>query len=152
MDFKEFIGGNSMIGVPSKGGDVSPSWEKSSNKQKPWKAKRADVISFWQRLKPNLPLKVNPIDPNHRGTRFHEDGLRITGSPEFINSILSRIKDFLGYDSQNSKLDVEYRSIENKEGDLINKPVFVAYVHVLKKKPEQSRAKLPTAAELPDLI
>lgn len=101
---------------------------------KPWKAKRADVIDFWQKLKPNLPLQIEPIDPHHRGTRFHEDGLRITGSPEFINSILSRIKDFLQYDvSSGTKLDVEYRQIENKEGIVFNKPVFVAYVHVMAK-------------------
>lgn len=111
---------------------------------KPWKAKRADVISFWQRLKPNMPLQISPIDPNHHGTRFQEDGLRITGTPEFINSILSRIKDFLQYDlNPGTKLDVEYRQIENKEGDLANKPVFVAYVHVLKKVPEGQKPEMP---------
>lgn len=121
-------------GLPYIGGSSQPAWEKKAQQGKPWKAKRKDVVDFWQQLKPNLPLQIKPIDPNHRGTRFQEDGLRITGSPEFINSVLSRIKDFLTYDTNPAtKLDVEYRQIENQEGELYNKPVFVAYVHVLRK-------------------
>ena len=84
-----------------------------------------------------MPIQIAPIEPGKHGTRFHEDGLRITGTPEFINSILSRMKDFLAYDiNPGTKLDVEYRQIENKEGEIFNKPVFVAYVHVLKKGPD----------------
>jgi hypothetical protein len=121
-----------VSGLPSIGGSMQANWETGSSQGKPWKAHRKDVVDFWQKLKPNLPLKLHPIDPHHKGTRFHEDGLRITGSPEFINSILSRIKDFLGYESNpGTKLDVEYRQIETKEGDLYNKPVYVCYVHVL---------------------
>lgn len=102
--------------------------------QKPWKAKKADVVQFWQQLKPNMPLAITPINPMHKGTRFREDGMRITGSPEFINSILSRIKDFIQYDTNpGTKLDVEYRQIETKGGDIHNKPVFVCYVHVVQK-------------------
>ena len=77
ISFKEFL--NATGGLPSMGGNVEASWESHGKHGKPWKAKRADVVQFWSRLKPNLPLQVEPIDPRHRGTRFQQDGLRITG-------------------------------------------------------------------------
>ena len=102
--------------------------------RKPWKAKRADVIRFWQSLTPNQPIEVSPVSKYHKGTKFREDGLRVTGTPEFINGVLSRIKDLLQYEANPAtKLEVEYRAIENKQGDLIGKPIYVAYIHVLQK-------------------
>jgi len=102
--------------------------------RKPWKAKRADVLKFWQGLTPNQPIQVEPVSKFHHGTKFREDGLRITGSPEFINGVLSRVKDLLQYDANPAtKLDVEYRQIENKSGDLVGRPIYVAYIHVIQK-------------------
>ena len=102
--------------------------------RKPWKAKRADVIKFWQGLTPNQPIAVDPVSKYHKGTKFRQDGLRVTGSPEFINGVLSRIKDLLQYETNPAtKLEVEYRQIENKEGDLVGKPIYVAYIHVIQR-------------------
>lgn len=98
-----------------------------------WKAKKADVIQFWQNLKPGLPIQPDPVQEGHEGTRFHEDGIRITGSPQFINSIMSRLKDFLNYESNpNTKLDVEYRQLAKKYPN--ERDVFVFYAHVLQDK------------------
>ena len=102
--------------------------------RKPWKAKRADVIRFWQNLRPNEPIMPSPVSKEHRGTKFREDGLRITGSPEFINGVLSRLKDMLQFETNPAtKLDIEYRQIENKQGDLYAKQIYVAYIHVMQK-------------------
>ena len=102
--------------------------------RKPWKAKRADVLRFWRSLTPNQPIQITPVSKHHHGTKFREDGLRVTGSPEFINGVLSRVKDLLQYDTNpGTKLDVEYRQIENKSGDLVGKPIYVAYIHVIQR-------------------
>jgi hypothetical protein len=102
--------------------------------RKPWKAKRADVLRFWQSLTPNQPIHIDPVSKYHKGTKFRQDGLRITGTPEFINGVLSRIKDLLQYDTNpGTKLEIEYRQIESKSGDLIARPVYVAYIHVIQK-------------------
>lgn len=99
---------------------------------KPWKAKRADVLKFWQGLRPNMPIRPTPVNKQHKGTKFREDGLRITGSPDFINGVLSRLKDLLQYESNpGTKLEVEYRQIENKEGVLQGEPIYVCYIHVI---------------------
>lgn len=113
---------------------------------KPWKAKRQDVVSFWQSLKPNMPIKPTPVSRLHKGTRFDQDGIRITGSPDFINGVISRLKDMLQYDAHpGTKLDVEYRQIETKDGEVKGMPIYVFYIHVLEKtedsQPRNSKLK-----------
>jgi hypothetical protein len=103
--------------------------------RKPWKARRADVLRFWQSLRPNQPIQPTPVSKYHRGTKFREDGLRITGSPDFINGVLSRIKDLIQYDTNpTTKLEIEYRAIENKQGTPYDKPIYVCYIHVIQRK------------------
>lgn len=78
-------------------------------KKKPWKAKKQEIQGFWAGLKPNLPLKLEPIPYDHKGSTILQDGIRITGSKEFIASVLSRLKEFLFYENPNSKLVISYR-------------------------------------------
>lgn len=78
-------------------------------KPKPWKAGKTDIVKFWQGVQSNSPLALRPIAYDHKGTTIQEDGLRITGSKEFIASVLSRLKDFLMYENPDTKLMVSYR-------------------------------------------
>ena len=103
--------------------------------RKPWKAKRADILQFWQGLRPNQPIRPTPVSKHHKGTKFRQDGLRVTGSPDFINGVLSRLKDLLQFETNpGTKLEVEYRQIESKEGVLQGEPIYVAYIHVIEKR------------------
>ena len=103
--------------------------------RKPWKAKRADIIRFWQGLRPNQPVQPTPVSKYHKGTKFREDGLRITGSPDFINGVLSRIKDLLQYETNPAtKLEIEYRQLEDKSGNPGDQPIYVCYIHVMQKE------------------
>ena len=112
--------------------------------KKAWKAKKSDVIQHWQSLKANMPIQMEPVPETHEGTRFRSDGLRITGSPGFINSIMSRIKDIVQMESDTIRLDVEYREIENQGGDS-NTKEYVFYAHLVKKEqnPSQFVPKIP---------
>lgn len=102
--------------------------------KKAWKAKKADVLQFWKNLRPNMPIQMEPVPETHEGTRFRSDGLRITGSPAFINSVLSRVKDIIQMESDTVRLDVEYREIENQEGDTVpSSKEYVFYAHLVKK-------------------
>lgn len=80
-----------------------------ARKPKPWKASKSDTLQFWQSLTPNIPLRFKPIEASHKGTTIQEDGVRITGSKEFITTVLSRLKDILFYENEQSKLIVDYR-------------------------------------------
>lgn len=127
MDFKDYL-------------NEDYSWYSKPSYLKPWKAKRADAINMWTRLKDNLPINLRPIPKSHRGSTFRTDGIRITGSPPFIQSILSRIKDFLQYDKKlGTKLEIEYRQIPNKKPKLGQEfvpesPEYVFYIHVKEDK------------------
>ncbi len=104
------------------------------NNLKPWKAKKAEVLDFWRKIQPNLPIRMKPVDEGHKGTRFRSDGIRITGSPEFINSVMSRIKDVADFETPGYRLDVEYRQIEPTALQTTNDKYFVFYAHLVKEE------------------
>lgn len=83
---------------------------------KPWKASKEEVIKHWSGLTPGLPMaQVRIIPTGHKGPTLSYDGLRITGSSEFIDSIISRLKELLSYEGGNSRLNVLYKQqVDNK--------------------------------------
>lgn len=78
-------------------------------KVKPWKAGKDEILKYWKGITGNLPIALKPIPYDHEGTTIQEDGVRITGSKEFITSVLSRLKDFINFENPNEKLVVYYR-------------------------------------------
>lgn len=88
---------------------TSASTSKATYKLKPWKAGKQDIMKFWKGLQTNMPFALKPIEYDHKGTTIQEDGIRITGSKEFIASVISRLKDFLIYENPETKLMVSYR-------------------------------------------
>lgn len=107
-----------------------------------WKGHSQDILDTWQKLKPNLPLTPQPIPIGHKGTRYDDDGIRITGTGKFINSVLSRLKDFLIYRNfPGIQLDVEYRQVSNKNemtagSQYFTEPKYVCYIHLVQQKPK----------------
>lgn len=91
------------VSSPSKSGPAS------KLKIKPWKASKDQIMGFWKGLQPNVPLALQAIDYDHEGSTIQEDGIRVTGSKEFITTVLSRLKDFLTYENPETKLMVAYR-------------------------------------------
>lgn len=95
---------------------------------KPWKAGKEEVLQMWQNLRPS-PIMMRPVPQNQKGSRFHHDGIRVTGSPVFINSVLSRLKEIISYEkSPNMRLDVEYREVKAGSGG--PESGYVCYIHV----------------------
>lgn len=102
-------------------------------KAKPWIAKKKDVVELWNSLRPDLPLNPTPVSKFHSGNRFDQDGVRLTGSSQFINSVLGRLKPLLFYaDHPHLALDVKYRQIVRD--DVSDKSSFACYLNVLQKK------------------
>lgn len=88
---------------------ASPANIATKLKVKPWKASKDQIMSFWKGLQSSTPLALNPIDYEHKGSTIQEDGIRITGSKEFITTVLSRLKDFITFENPQTKLMVAYR-------------------------------------------
>lgn len=100
---------------------------------KPWVAKRKDIIELWRNVRSDAPLSPTPVPKLHKGNRFDQDGIRITGSSQWINSVLGRIKAILAYENHPSlELDVKYRQVQKR--DLTDKPSFACYINVVEKK------------------
>lgn len=107
----------------------------NKNKNKPWIAKKKDIIQLWNSLSPELPINPSPVSKYHSGNRFDQDGIRITGSSKFVNSILARIKPFLIYvDHPLLDLDVKYRQVIKRKKTIDSNPSFACYINVIEKK------------------
>ncbi len=82
---------------------------KNQLKKKAWKASKDEIMTFWKSLAIDIPLQVHPIPYDHKGTTIQEDGIRITGTREFIASVLSRMKELINYENDQNKLIISYR-------------------------------------------
>jgi len=107
----------------------------SPNTQKPWKAKKDEIKKFWQSLPASMPIQpLNVIPGGYKGSTYMYDGIRVTGSHQFINSVTSRLKDILNYDEGNTKLFLRYHQQVDKNTEQPLPNSFVFYVQVRGKE------------------
>ena len=77
--------------------------DKTKLKNKAWKASKDEILTFWKSVTDNSPIQLKPVPYNHKGTTIQEDGIRITGTKEFIASILSRMKELINFENNRFK-------------------------------------------------
>jgi len=97
---------------------------------KKWKATKADVLEFWKRTRPDAPIMMTPIPYEHKGSTYQKDGVRVTGSKEFIASTIARLKEFIAYENPETKLMLVYRETQ----PAINPGDHATYVFYLQTK------------------
>lgn len=120
MTFKEFI---------------DPANQPTANPDKKWKASKEEIINYWKGLRPDTPIQMQPIEYNHKGSTYDQDGIRITGTPQFITSTLARLKEILSFENQGVKLSVTYRETESPSNLSMgqSKTSYVFYVSTRKR-------------------
>lgn len=92
---------------------------------KPWSAKKPEILQLWRNLRPDTPIYMMPMTKKVGGTQsYGEDGLRITGSWNFIAAVLGRIKDLMAYENPHTKLRLVFRGVDKTKTD----PGKVSYV------------------------
>lgn len=130
--FKDFINEDLNAVAPTPvAAPVPPSVNPSvPNSQQKWKATKEEIIQYWKNLRADTPILIDPIDYTHSGSTYGEDGLRITGSPKFIGSVLARLKEFLNFETPNTKLALTYRQTESPSQAAMgqNKTSYVFYI------------------------
>jgi len=94
-----------------------------------WNGKKPDIINFWKTLNPSK-INIDPISKNHKGSTFAEDGIRITGEPKFIYSVLSNLKDFLELENNKTRLEVKFKESESLSKEKPNKKSYSFYIQV----------------------
>lgn len=103
---------------------------------KKWKATKAEVMAFWEKTRPDTPLMLSPIPYDHKGSTYQKDGIRVTGSREFIASTIARLKEFMAYENPQTKLMLVYRETQ----PAINPGDHATYVFYLQAKQRGSKA------------
>lgn len=99
-------------------------------------------LQHWAGLRPNRKLHPRPVRYAHEGSTYGEDGIRITGSRTFVDSVLSRLKDLLQYESDETRLQVVYkRSTDRESGRTISSYNCYLQVHARGGAPKKKKAK-----------
>lgn len=79
--------------------------------------KKKQMLEHWRGLDAPQPLRPSPVPYKHRGSTFDCDGLRITGSRKWIDSVLSQLSSLLEFENTGTRLQVVYkRSTDRKTG------------------------------------
>ena len=76
---------------------------------------KKEFINHWSNLPTNSSILPSPVPYKHTGSTYDEDGIRITGSPEFIDSVLSHLKTMLAYGSNTTRLQVVHKESIDRE-------------------------------------
>ena len=71
--------------------------------------KKEQFLHHFSKIPKNQKIAVSPIPYKHEGSTYDCDGIRLTGSQEFIDSVLSRITDMLEYENGQTRLQVVYK-------------------------------------------
>ena len=75
---------------------------------------KKEVLKHWHNLETNLKLNPEPVEYKHTGSTIAEDGIRITGSLIFIDSVLSQLKDLLQYENGETRLQIAWSELTDK--------------------------------------
>lgn len=102
---------------------------------KPWSAKKSEILQYWKNLRGDIPIVLTPMTKTSGDhyQSYGEDGIRITGSWQFISSVLSRIKEILAYENPQTKLRLVFRGVD-KEHSRPDRQTFVFYVNLQQRE------------------
>ena len=149
--FKEFIERDSfvekLINEFDQGGDAVP--DRVNQTGKLWSAKKDDILKMWQNLRPDIPIMITPMDTTTDHDSYGEDGIRISGSYNFITTVLGRIKDLAAYENPQTKLRLIFRGVDTKRNPSLNRPSYVFYLNLEKRS--RKRPGRPAKKAIPTL-
>ena len=75
---------------------------------------KKEAIRRWQNLTPDQEIlpHFTPIAADARGSTFGACGIRISGNPEFIDAVLSRLKDLLAAEAGSTRLNLSRQPVK----------------------------------------
>lgn len=92
--------------------------------------KKRDTLALWRSLDGARPIRPRPIPYDHKGSTFARDGIRITGSRDFVESVLARLKELLRYEGPTTRLQVSMQeSRDRASGALLGSWKCYVQVH-----------------------
>lgn len=104
---------------------------------------------MWRTLAagPKPALDPTPIAYKHSGSTYGHDGVRIEGSPQFINAVLSRLGDLLEMENSRTRIGIAYQPVTGRPDKPNNGGDHVCYVkfHVRGSESQMGRMRYPGA-------
>lgn len=94
-----------------------------------WRLRKRDALQHWSGLEPNGELPMRAVPYKTAGPKYGYDGIRIDGSREFIDGVLARLRDLIGHENGQTRLELNYTEIADRETRLPTGN-FVCYVRV----------------------
>lgn len=75
---------------------------------------KKEALRRWQNLEENQEIlpHFTPIAADARGSTFGACGIRISGNPEFIDAVLSRLKDLLAAEAGSTRLALSRQPVK----------------------------------------
>ncbi len=99
-------------------------------------------LKHWSGLRANQKLRPKAVRYRHAGSTYAEDGVRITGSRAFVDSVLSWLKDLLKLECDNTRLQVVYqRSTDRDSGRSLSSYNCYVQVHERGGVPDKKSKK-----------
>lgn len=97
--------------------------------------KKAEFLAHWRQIPDAQAIQPTPIPYKHEGSTYDQDGIRITGTREFIDSVLSHLKSLLKYEGGATRLQVVYQEVKDRE---TQRPTgtYSCYIQVHRRGPQ----------------
>jgi hypothetical protein len=83
--------------------------------KKPQLSTKGETLARWTSLPENLPLNPAVVPYKHEGSTYCEDGIRITGSRQWIEAVLSHLKPLLAHEGTTTRLAVSLSEATDRE-------------------------------------
>ncbi len=98
---------------------------------------KAEFIRHWHGIEANRPIRPRPVPYKHEGSTYEMDGIRVTGSADFVDSVLSRLKDLIACENGRTRLQVSYQPTKERETGLPSALDSVnCYIQVHRRGPQ----------------
>ena len=81
--------------------------------------RKTELLERWRSLDVSDPSDervaraISVVPYRAEGSRFGSGGIRIDGSPEFVDTVLARLKDLLAGEGQTTRLQVSHQKIDD---------------------------------------
>jgi hypothetical protein len=69
--------------------------------------KKSETLKQWRTLEPSNPLQfMVPVPYKARGSRYGACGVRIDGNPQFVEAVLSKLKELIDGENHLTRLEL----------------------------------------------
>ncbi len=95
---------------------------------------KKQILQMWKGLRPDVPINITPINSAPGHENYGEDGIRISGSWNFISTVLGRIKDLMMHENPQTRLRLVFRGVDSNRDSIQDNQNFVFYLNLERRK------------------